>query len=100
MNTDASVPKPLATAAARRKAGRALRSEVPRASHGAWSPPADRPDTVSVLEAQSRTRVPALVPIRYGRMLVSPFAFYRGSAAVMAGDLARTPATGLRVQSC
>ena len=64
---------------------------VPRGSHAGWEPPADRRDPVDVLTAQAETRVPDLVPIRYGRMLVSPFAFYRGAAAIMAEDLARTP---------
>jgi uncharacterized protein (DUF2252 family) len=69
-------------------------------SHAAWDPPSDRPDPVSLLEAQARTRVPELVPIRYGRMLASPFAFYRGAAAIMAADLAHTPWCGLRAQLC
>ena len=63
----------------------------PRSSHGDWAPAADRADPVEVLEAEDADRVPELVPIRYGRMLVSPFAFYRGAAAIMAADLAATP---------
>jgi uncharacterized protein (DUF2252 family) len=73
---------------------------VPRPSHGEWSPAPDRPDPVEVLETQARTRVQELVPIRYGRMLASPFTFYRGAAAVMAADLASTPDSGIVVQAC
>jgi uncharacterized protein (DUF2252 family) len=86
--------------AERAAAGRAARSVARRSSHAAWEPPPDREDPVAILERQAATRVPDLVPIRYGRMSASPFAFYRGSAAVMAADLARTPASGLRVQVC
>ena len=80
--------------------GRAEREAVPLEAHGDWTPPEDRPDPVGILEAQNATRVPELVPIRHGRMIVSPFTFYRGGAAVMASDLASGPATGLRVQCC
>ena len=80
--------------------GRAERESVPLEAHGEWAAPADRPDPVGILEAQNATRVPELVPIRHGRMIVSPFTFYRGSAAIMAWDLSRTPTTGLRVQCC
>src|SRR6476659_7792301 len=80
--------------------GRAARDAVPRSSHGAWTPAGDRPDPVDLLREQAVTRVPELVPIRHARMLASPFAFYRGAAAVMATDLARTPASGIRVQCC
>lgn len=80
--------------------GRAARREAPRSSHGNWSPASDRPDPISVLQAQAATRVQELVPIRYGRMLVSPFTFYRGAAAVMAADLAATPDSGVVVQAC
>jgi uncharacterized protein (DUF2252 family) len=80
--------------------GRAARRQVPRSSHAQWRPPADRPDPVGVLEDQARTRVAGLVPIRYARMIVSPFSFYRGAAAIMAADLAKTPATGSIVQLC
>jgi uncharacterized protein (DUF2252 family) len=80
--------------------GKAARAEVPRKIHGEWAPPSKRPDPVDVLEEQAKTRVPELVPIRYGRMLVSPFAFYRGGAALMAGDLAEGPRSGLNVQLC
>lgn len=71
--------------------GKDARSRVPRSSHAEFAPTAKRPDPVDVIEAQSATRVPELVPIRYGRMTESPFRFYRGAAAVMAGDLADTP---------
>jgi uncharacterized protein (DUF2252 family) len=80
--------------------GRAARSAVPRSSHGAYEPAAQRPDPIGILEAQAATRVPELVPIRYGRMLSSPFAFYRGAAAIMASDLAATPRSGFTVQCC
>src|SRR5437763_1286072 len=89
-----------ATVAERADRGKRARAEVPRSSHAEWAPPADRPDPVEILEGQAETRVPELVPIRYGRMLVSPFTFYRGSAAVMAFDLASMPDTGLRAQLC
>ena len=80
--------------------GKAARAEVPRSGHAEYDPPADRADPIELLEAQARTRVPELVPIRYGRMLVSPFTFYRGAAKIMAHDLAGTPRSGLRVQCC
>ncbi len=82
------------------QAGREARRRVPRITHGQWSPAAKRPDPVNVLEAQAASRVPELVPIRYGRMLSSPFAFFRGAAAVMAYDLADTPVSGFDVQAC
>ncbi len=84
----------------RAAAGKVARSEVRRSSHAAWESPEGRADPVAILERQAATRVPELVPIRYGRMSVSPFAFFRGAAAVMAADLATTPASGLRVQAC
>jgi uncharacterized protein (DUF2252 family) len=80
--------------------GRDARSKVPRRSHGRWEPAPDRPDPIALLEEQAETRVPQLVPIRYGRMLVSPFTFYRGSALIMAADLAATPVSGVTVQLC
>ena len=80
--------------------GRQARREVPRSAHGQWAPAAHRPDPVEVLVRQAETRVPELVPIRYGRMLASPFTFYRGAAAVMAADLAATPSAGIVVQAC
>ncbi len=73
---------------------------MPRGSHAAWDPPTDRPDPVELLRAQEAVRVPELVPIRYGRMLVSPFTFYRGAATIMASDLSSTPRSGLKVQAC
>jgi uncharacterized protein (DUF2252 family) len=76
------------------------RGRAPRRSHGEWRPGPDREDPVAVLQRQAASRVPELVPIRYGRMLASPFAFYRGAAAIMAADLAPVPATGLTVQLC
>ena len=80
--------------------GRAARREAPRSNHGRWEPAPDRPDPVRLLEEQAASRVPELVPIRYGRMLVSPFTFYRGAAAIMAADLAGTPVSGITVQPC
>ena len=87
------------TAEARAARGRATRVECPRSSHAGFELAPDR-DPVAILEAQASSRVPELVPVRYGRMLVSPFTFYRGAAAVMAHDLASTPRAGLRAQLC
>ena len=84
----------------RARRGRAERAEVPRSSHGEFEPASDRPDPIGVLEKQGETRIPELVPIRYGRMLVSPFAFFRGAAAIMAADLAGARSTSLRAQLC
>ena len=84
----------------RSAAGKALRDKVPREQHGRWKPPKNRPSPIEMLHKSDAGRVQELVPIRYGRMLQSPFAFYRGSAGVMAADLARTPSTGLNVQAC
>jgi uncharacterized protein (DUF2252 family) len=84
----------------RAAAGKKARKEVPRASHAAWNPPSGRPDPIGLLEQQEITRVPELVPIRHGRMMVSPFTFYRGAALLMASDLAHTPDSGLWVQAC
>jgi uncharacterized protein (DUF2252 family) len=86
--------------AARSTAGKDARRQAPRASHGVWEPALDRPDPIGLLEAQAASRVPELVPIRHGRMAASPFAFFRGAAAVMAADLAPTPTSGIRVQCC
>jgi len=80
--------------------GRTARSDAPRSIHSSWAPAADRPDPVALLELQAATRVPELVPVRYGRMLVSPFTFFRGAALIMAADLAGTPRTGVTVQLC
>jgi uncharacterized protein (DUF2252 family) len=91
---------PHLTVAERVARGKAARSEVPRSSHGVFEPPRRRTDPIKLLERQAKTRVPELVPIRYGRMLVSPFTFYRGAALIMASDLAATPRSGLQVQCC
>jgi len=88
------------TRAERQARGKAARAEVPRSSHAEFDAPSSRADPVALLEEQAETRVPELVPIRYGRMLVSPFAFYRGAALIMASDLAGTPRSGLTVQLC
>jgi uncharacterized protein (DUF2252 family) len=84
----------------RRAHGKEARDRTSRSSHGGWAPASDRPDPVGLLQAQNRTREPDLVPVRHGRMLVSPFTFYRGAAKIMAADLAGTPVAGLRVQLC
>ncbi|MFG2980846.1 DUF2252 domain-containing protein [Streptomyces sp. NPDC048258] len=84
----------------RARTGRAVRKQVGRASHGRWTPAADRADPLWVLRRQAADRVAELLPIRYGRMAVSPFTFLRGAAAVMAADLAAVPNTGLTVQLC
>jgi uncharacterized protein (DUF2252 family) len=80
--------------------GKRLRDTVSRLSHGGWKKSAQRPDPIALLHSSDSERLPELVPVRYGRMLVSPFTYYRGAAHVMAADLATTPATGLRVQAC
>ena len=88
------------TPAERAARGKAARAEVPRRAHAEWEPPPHRPDPVELLEEQAQTRVPELVPIRYGRMLVSPFTFYRGAAYLMASDLSGGPRSGLHAQLC
>ncbi len=88
------------TVAEREARGKAAREGVPRSSHAIFEPPPRRTDPIKLLERQAATRVPELVPIRYGRMLVSPFTFYRGAAMIMASDLASTPRSGLTVQCC
>jgi uncharacterized protein (DUF2252 family) len=93
-------PDDLLTTRERRQAGQNLRRLVPRGQHATWSPPADRGDPLQVLAECSRHRISSLLPIRYGRMQPSPFAFLRGSAAIMAADLASTPTSGIWVQSC
>jgi uncharacterized protein (DUF2252 family) len=80
--------------------GRAARRQVPRSDHGRWEPAPGRPDPIALLEEQAQSRVAHLVPIRYGRMLASPFTFYRGAALIMAADLAATPVSGVTVQLC
>jgi uncharacterized protein (DUF2252 family) len=99
---DATTPKKIdhLTVEERVAHGKAARGEIARSTLAEWSPLETRPDPIDILEEQARTRVPDLVPIRYGRMLVSPFAFYRGAAALMAADLAASPRTGLRAQLC
>src|SRR5512133_570145 len=84
----------------RRALGKEARDRTPLSSHSGWTPAGDRPDPVGLLEEQNLTREPDLVPVRHGRMLVSPFTFYRGAAKIMAADLAGTPTAGLRVQLC
>jgi uncharacterized protein (DUF2252 family) len=86
--------------AERASRGKQARAAVPRDSHAVFEPPADRPDPISLLAEQATSRVPELVPIRWGRMMASPFTFYRGAALPMASDLARTPVSGLAVQAC
>jgi len=93
-------PTPEATRDERVERGRAARVEVPRASHAEFTAGPDRSDPLALLEGQGLTRVPELLPIRYGRMASSPFAFFRGAALPMASDLARTPRSGLTVQAC
>ena len=75
--------------------GKTARAEVPRESHAAFDPSPDRPDPIGLLEEQAKSRVPELVPVRWGRMMVSPFTFFRGAALPMASDLASTPVSGL-----
>ncbi len=97
---DAPRVMPHLTPSERAARGRAARAEVPRSSHAAFTPAPGRRDAVELLESQAETRVPELVPIRYGRMLSSAFAFYRGAALIMASDLAGSPQSGLHVQLC
>jgi hypothetical protein len=92
--------KPFRTPEERAERGRAARKAVPRSSHAEYAPTKKRPDPVDVLEEQSAQRVAELIPTRYARMTESPFRFYRGAAAILAGDLASTPATGIRTQLC
>ena len=82
------------------EAGKALRDECPRSSHADWTPSQHRRDAVELMESSNAGRIPDLIPIRHGRMLRSPFTFYRGAALNMAADLSETPATGIRVQAC
>ena len=91
---------PMPSVRERMAAGKALRTKVPHDQQAEFRPPPDRPDPVSIIEEQAKTRLPSLVPIRHARMLTSAFAFLRGSAAVMAADLAHTPTTGMTVQAC
>ncbi|MGQ4434405.1 DUF2252 domain-containing protein [Streptomyces sp. SAS_260] len=80
--------------------GKAVRADVPRSSHAEFAPGPKRPDPLEIIGKQSATRLPELVPVRYGRMSESPFRFYRGAAAIMTADLAETPRTGFRTQLC
>jgi uncharacterized protein (DUF2252 family) len=98
--TGLEAPQRRLTPDERRVRGKAARAEVPRESHAQWQPPADRPDPVGLLISQGESRVPELVPVRYGRMMETPFTYYRGAALPMASDLAGTPATGIYVQAC
>src|SRR5271169_5845155 len=100
MVIEAPTAVPHLTVAERVALGKAARAEVPRSRHAVFEPASRRADPVKLLERQAQTRVPELVPIRYGRMLVSPFTFYRGAALIMASDLAATPRSGLTVQCC
>src|SRR5215204_7110851 len=84
----------------RRARGLEARDRAPLSTHTGWMPAADRPDPVALLQEQDATREPDLVPVRHGRMLVSPFTFYRGAAKIMAADLKDTPTAGLQVQLC
>ncbi|HEX7309547.1 MAG TPA: DUF2252 family protein [Gaiellaceae bacterium] len=97
-----SRPKPVShlTPAERAAKGKAARAELPRSSHAGWEPSPGRRDPIDLLEEQAQMRLPELGPIRYGRMLVSPFTFFRGGAYLMAADLADEPRTGLHVQLC
>src|SRR4051794_21477150 len=86
--------------AERRERGEAARRSTPPETHAEFTPRRDRPSPVTVLEEQAVSRLPELVPVRHGRMLVSPFTYYRGAAAMMAADLAGTPTSGITVQLC
>jgi uncharacterized protein (DUF2252 family) len=88
------------TAQQRIARGKDARGKAPRSGHGSWAPAADRPDPIGLLAEQAHSRIPELVPIRYGRMLLSPGTFYRGAALIMACDLAPTPRSGVTVQLC
>jgi uncharacterized protein (DUF2252 family) len=96
----ARTPVPHLTIDERIARGKQARAEVPRSTHAAYEASPERPDPVNLLQLQALARVPELVPIRYGRMLVSPFTFYRGAAKIMASDLARTPRSGFIAQCC
>ena len=99
--SDAQVgPQVLRSAAERHQAGRELRKQTPRSLHGSWTPPTHRADPVQILIETGRDRIADLLPIRYDRMRQSAFAFLRGSAAIMAADLAPGPTSGLMVQAC
>jgi uncharacterized protein (DUF2252 family) len=97
---DQAIASPYRSPGERRMEGKALREAAPREAHGSWEPHKDRLDPIEILIESNEGRLPQLIPIRFGRMLQSPFAFYRGSARLMAADLAHTPASGLTVQAC
>jgi uncharacterized protein (DUF2252 family) len=99
-NRPAELYGPRMDVADRAAKGKAARAEAPRSGHRKWAPAEDREDPVAILERQAEARVQELVPIRYGRMAASPFAFFRGAAAVMSADLAVTPVSGLQAQAC
>jgi uncharacterized protein (DUF2252 family) len=99
-STTASATPVHLTSQERVERGKAARTVAPRDAQGVWTRPSDRADPVALLQEQASSRVPELVPIRYGRMLVSPFTFYRGAALIMASDLAGGPRSGLNVQAC
>ncbi len=84
----------------RSELGKSLRKRAPRSSHAEWRPGSARPDPIGLLEEQNSNRLDWLVPVRRGRMMASPFAFYRGGARIMAADLSTTPVTDLTVQAC
>ena len=90
----------LTTRDERYAAGKALRNEVPRSSHAEWAPDSERPDPIRMLEEANKTRLQHLVPIRFGRMSMSAFTFYRGTADIMAYDLSKTPVSGIQAQLC
>ena len=99
-NPKTTIPMKHSTVEERRALGAARRKQVPRRSHGEWSPDPNRPDPIRLLEEQNESRIDFLVPVRRSRMMASAFAFYRGGARIMATDLAKTPVTGLTVQAC
>ncbi|MBV8451216.1 MAG: DUF2252 domain-containing protein [Deltaproteobacteria bacterium] len=98
--SDQAITRPYRSPDERRAEGKALRDAVPREEHGSWKPHKERRNPVEILIESNEGRLPQLIPIRFGRMLQSPFAFYRGSARLMAADLADTPTSGLTVQAC
>ncbi len=100
-STSRSHTNPLGPSAEERMtAGKALRERVPRTSHAKWSPAPNRADPIALLKSSNSGRLTELLPIRYGRMGQSPFAFFRGAAGLMAADLAGTPITKIRVEAC
>jgi hypothetical protein len=99
MDHSRSIPRS-PTRGYRQAAGKALRQTVPRSLHRDWHPKRDRPDPLELLEKSNQQRIPDLIPIRHWRMMQSPFTFFRGSAIIMAADLATTPTTGIQVQAC